>query len=143
MEIARCVDAVLQCDANGASGLIKQYASTLSINMDLAHAEMSMVKLSSGGVSLANLKSAALTGFYPNFAKLLKLALSLPVGTATCERSFSAMRRVRNWMRTTMGQQRLSSLSLLYIESDITKMIKPEDIVDKFDAKAPRRMLLH
>lgn len=143
MDIAQCVDAVLKCNADGALGLMKKYASTLSINIDLAHAEMTMVKMSTGGMSLANLKTAALTGFYPNFAKLLKLALSLPVGTATCERSFSAMRRVRNWMRTTMAQQRLSSLSLLYIESDITKKIKPEDIVDRFDAKAPRRMLLH
>ncbi|KAL2096809.1 hypothetical protein ACEWY4_006016 [Coilia grayii] len=143
MDIAQCVDAVLNCNADGASGLMKKYASTLSINIDLAHAEMSMVKMSTGGVSLANLKTAALTGFYPNFTKLLKLALSLPVGTATCERSFSAMSRVRNWMRTTMAQQRLSSLSLLYIDSDITKKIQPEDIVDQFDAKAPRRMLLH
>lgn len=144
MQIAKCVDAVLNCDADGASGLMKQYASTLSINTDLAHAEMVMVKMSSGAATtLENLKAAALTGFYPNFTKVLKLALSLPVGTATCERTFSAMRRVRNWMRTTMAQDRLSSLSLLYIESDITKRIKPEEMVEKYDAKAPRRMLLH
>lgn len=34
-----------------------------------------------------------------------------------------------------MAQQKLSSLSLLYryIKSDITKRVKPEEIVDKYD----------
>ena len=143
MQIAKSVDAVLKCDADGAAGLIKQYSSTLSINADLAHAEMVMVKMSSRDVTLENVRAAVLTGFYPNFTKVLKLVIFLPVGTATCEHSFSAMRRVRNWMRTTMAQQRLSSLSLLYIESDITKRIKPEEIVDRYDTKTPWRLLLH
>ncbi|KAJ8364864.1 hypothetical protein SKAU_G00136950 [Synaphobranchus kaupii] len=88
-------------------------------------------------------EAAAQSGFYPNFTKLLKLALSLPVGTATCERTFSTMRRVRNWMRTTMGQERLSSLCLLHIESDLTKKIKPQQIIDAYDARSKRRILLH
>ncbi|KAJ8352006.1 hypothetical protein SKAU_G00234820 [Synaphobranchus kaupii] len=94
-------------------------------------------------VSKCPRQAAAQSGFYPNFTKLLKLALSLPVGTATCERTFSAMRRVRNWMQTTTGQERLSSLCLLHIESDLTKKIKPQQIIDAYDARSKRRILLH
>ncbi|KAL7382519.1 hypothetical protein ABVT39_023654 [Epinephelus coioides] len=55
MQIAKSVDDVLKCDADGAAGLIKQYSSTLSINADLAHTEMVMVKTSSHDVTLENL----------------------------------------------------------------------------------------
>ena len=142
MQVAKSVDAVLKCDVDGASGLIKQYSSTPSINADLAHTETVMVRTNSTDVSLGNLKDAVLTGFYPNFTKV-KVALALPVRIVTCETSFSAMRQVRSWMRATMDQERLSSLSLFYIENDITKRVKPEQVVDAYDAKALQQMLLH
>jgi len=47
---------------------------------------------------------------YTNVLKILQLALSLPSTSASCEQSFSAMRRVKNYLRTTMGQERFSSL---------------------------------
>jgi len=31
---------------------------------------------------------------YPNLFKLLQVALSIPISSATCERSFSSMRRI-------------------------------------------------
>lgn len=71
MQIAKSVDAVLRCDADGAAGLIKQYSSTLSINADLAHVEKVMVKISLRDVTLENLRAAALTGFHPNFTIVL------------------------------------------------------------------------
>ncbi|KAL1265571.1 hypothetical protein QQF64_003598 [Cirrhinus molitorella] len=104
---------------------------------------MNLVKLHLPYSSTEFVKEALLTGFYPNFEKLFKLALTLPVGTATCERSFLAMRRVRNWMRSTMGQERLSSLSLLHIECDITTELNNEDIINAYDARSKRRILLH
>lgn len=76
IQIAKSVDAVLKCD-DGAARLIRQYSSTLSI-------EMVIMKVSLRDVTLENLRAAALTGFYPNVTKVLKLALYLPVGTATC-----------------------------------------------------------
>jgi len=48
---------------------------------------------------------------------------SIPVGSA--QSSFSAMRRIRNnWLRSTMGLERFSSLALLNIESDLLKKVK-------------------
>jgi len=44
--------------------------------------------------------------YYPQYYKIVQLALTLPVGSATAERSFSAMRRIRNWLRSTMGLER-------------------------------------
>lgn len=145
MDIAKSVDAVFKCDFKGAESLISQYSSLLSINPKLAQAEMAMVtsKITRIGISMDNIKAELGSGHYPNFHKLFRLALSLPVGTATCERSFSAMRRIRNWLRTTMLQERMSSLSLLHIESDLTDQLQREEIIDAYDAKTRRRILLH
>jgi len=63
---------------------------------------------------------------YPNLFKFIQVAITIPVSSATCERSFSAMRRVKNWLRTTMGQNRFTSLASIYIERDITNNINNE-----------------
>lgn len=69
---------------------------------------------------------------YPNFYKLLSLSLTIPISSATCERSFSAMRKIKNWLRTSMNQDRFSNLSLIYIERDISNELSNEKILDKF-----------
>ena len=38
---------------------------------------------------------------FPNIFVLLKIAYTLPVTSCECERSFSAMRRHRAWLRST------------------------------------------
>ena len=47
-----------------------------------------------------------------------------------CERSFSAMRRVKHCLRATMGDERLSNLSLLHIHR--TRNLSVEDVINKF-----------
>ena len=46
---------------------------------------------------------------------LLKLFYVIPGSSATAERSFSVMRRVKNYLRTTMTSQRLNSAMLLHV----------------------------
>jgi hypothetical protein len=41
---------------------------------------------------------------FPNLYKLLSVAFTLPISSATCERSFLAMRRFKTWIRSTMLQ---------------------------------------
>ncbi|KAL4104928.1 hypothetical protein QTP88_020204 [Uroleucon formosanum] len=75
---------------------------------------------------------------YPNLFKLFQVAL--PISFASCERSFSAMRRIKSWTRTTMGQERLSDLSIIHIESDINiksvpvllQSLRPIEVIDCF-----------
>ena len=40
--------------------------------------------------------------------KLLKIALTIPVTTATAERTFSTLRRLKTFLRSTMSQPRLN-----------------------------------
>jgi len=50
------------------------------------------------------------TGF-PIYTEVLKIFLTIPTNTASCERSFSALRRLKTYLRVTMTQQRLSNLA--------------------------------
>jgi hypothetical protein len=68
-------------------------------------------------------------GYFPNIRQLL-LILVLPVTTSTSERSFSSLKRIKSYLRTTMGENRLNGLSLLNIHHHID--IKPEEVIDLF-----------
>jgi len=48
----------------------------------------------------------------------LKSCLSMPVSVATCERSFSTLRRLKTYLRSTMTQKRLTQCDLLHVHSD-------------------------
>lgn len=69
---------------------------------------------------------------YPNLYKLIQVAITIPIASATCERSFSAMRRIKNWLRTSMEQNRFSNLSTICIERDLINKINTETILNKF-----------
>ena len=43
--------------------------------------------------------------FYPNIHSALSLLVTLPVGSCSCERSFSALRRLKIWCRSCMANQ--------------------------------------
>lgn len=56
------------------------------------------------------------THYYPNIKQILLLLLALPVGSCSCESSFSALRRLKTWNRSTMTESRLRGLAMLHIE---------------------------
>jgi hypothetical protein len=67
---------------------------------------------------------------FPNVLKLYKLALTIGCSSASCERSFSALKRVKSYLRSTMSEERLMGLSLMSIESDLA--IDCDVVVTKF-----------
>ena len=74
--------------------------------------------------------------FFPNVKALLCILTTLPVSTATAERSFSTLKRIKTYLRNSMGDSRLSGLALLSIHREIE--VNPAEVLDRF-AKAPRR----
>ncbi|OWF56242.1 52 kDa repressor of the inhibitor of the protein kinase [Mizuhopecten yessoensis] len=68
--------------------------------------------------TLASIKEPLL---YPNIYRCIEVLLSMPVASASAERSFSLMRRLKTYLRSRMDEERMSSLALLhaYREYDI------------------------
>src|SRR5207253_10463768 len=56
---------------------------------------------------------------FPNVTTVIRLFLTLPVTVASSERSFSKLKLIKNYLRSTPSQERLSSLAKLSIESKI------------------------
>ena len=76
---------------------------------------------------------------YPNFITSLKIALTMPVTVASAERSFSKLSIIKNYLRSTISQERFSCLSILSIEIDMAKNISYDDIIAEFAIKHARK----
>ena len=63
---------------------------------------------------------------------LVTLALILLVATATIERAFSTMNIIKNRLRNQIGDQWMNDCLVTYIEKDIFKTIKCEEIMQRF-----------
>ena len=53
---------------------------------------------------------------FPTLLKLLQIALTIVVTTSECERTFSALKRIKTYLLSTMTNERLSDLAVLSIE---------------------------
>jgi hypothetical protein len=76
--------------------------------------------------------------FFPNIRILLTITATIPVTTATAERTFSSLKLIKTYLRTTMGQERLTGLALLYIHRDIAVTV--DEIIDSFARHCSRRL---
>ena len=63
-----------------------------------------------------------------------------PVTTASAERSFSNLRRLKTWLRTTMGEDRLSGLALMSLNRDKLSFDDVPEILNRFAPKKNRRL---
>jgi len=73
--------------------------------------------------------------------RLVCIALTLPVSSASCEHSFSAMKLIKSHLRSTMCDSRLSNIAVLSIESARAESLSLDAFVDEFDSKHQNRKL--
>ena len=64
--------------------------------------------------------------------KLLRLYLVVPVTSATSERTFSVLKRLLVYLRSTMTEMLLNNCLLLHVHKDVTDAINLEDIAKEF-----------
>ncbi len=79
---------------------------------------------------------------FPNISVLLAIACTLPVTTCETERCNSQLKLLKTYLRSTMTEERLSSLALIKIHRDMTATLNFNQLVVDFSNKHPRRMLL-
>lgn len=78
--------------------------------------------------------------FLPAVTTLLRLFGTIPVSNATAERSFSALKRLKTYLRSTMGEERLTGLALLHVNKSTE--VDPDDIIELYASKKERRIRL-
>ena len=75
--------------------------------------------------------------FYPSIYSILLLLATLPVGSCSCERSFSNLRRLKTWCRSSVAEERLDSLAIGYINQE--RSPSPEEVFRVWDRSGHRR----
>jgi hypothetical protein len=75
----------------------------------------------------------------PNLSILYKIYLTLPVTSATAERSFSRLKLIKTYLRSTMSNERLSGLALLSIERELADNIDFDSTINRFASLKSRR----
>lgn len=71
--------------------------------------------------------------FFPIIKDLLQILATLPCSTATPERSFSTLRRLKSWLRNSILNERLNGLALLSVHREI--YVSSEDVINRFCLK--------
>ena len=64
-----------------------------------------------------------LSEIYPNLWTALRMGLTLPVTVAEAERSFSKLKLIKSYLRSTMSQERLTDLAIININHTIAEQI--------------------
>lgn len=75
---------------------------------------------------------------YSLISTALRIYLTLPVTVAEGERSFSKLKLIKNYLRSTMTQDRLTNLAIISIESKID--IKINDLIKIFANSKARKI---
>ena len=79
---------------------------------------------------------------FPYLLELLQISMTISVSTAKCERSFSALKRIKSYLRSTMSAKRLNDMAILSIEHDLSQKLDLEAVVTEF-AKSNKRIALN
>ena len=64
------------------------------------------------------------------------------ISNVTGERSFSKLKLIKSYLRSTMCQDRLHSLALLSIECELVRGINFKDIIEQFASAKTRKVTL-
>ncbi len=88
---------------------------------------------------LNKLHTLKLEALFSNIVILLRIFCTLPITVAQAERSFSTLSRVKNVMRSTMCQKRLTSLGTLAVEAHLARSMDFDAIIDMFARTKARK----
>ena len=99
-------------------------------------------KTNTAQAQLSYLKMNCLIEGFPNLAIILHMYLTLPVANTKGERSFSALKRVKNYLRSSLTPDHICDFCIVAIEKRFTKSMRFENIVDKFAAAKCRKYQL-
>jgi len=81
---------------------------------------------------------------FPELVKLLQLFLTIPVTTCTAERTFSSLRRLKTYLRSTLTQKRLNHVAVLHCHRDRCEQLNLKKICNAFvERNSMRQSTVH
>ena len=77
-------------------------------------------------------------GLFDQVETLVRLLMVVPI-SAEAERSFSGLRRLKTWMRSTMTQKRLNGIAVCHIHQERLDRLDRQDIAQQYVQGNERR----
>lgn len=77
---------------------------------------------------------------FPNVATAMRMFLSIAATNCNGERSFSTLKRIKNYLRSSLGQDKLNNLSILSIESELFNELNTCNIIKQFVKEKARKI---
>ena len=78
---------------------------------------------------------------YPNASIAYRILLTIPVTVASVKRSFSKLKLLKFYLRSTISQKRLNELAILSIEQDLLENIEYKSLISNFAAQTVRKYI--
>ncbi len=140
-QMLQTLETLLTAEQPQRADLIKEvasfYVADLS-NPDRLQVQLNALHTQTAGSDLDTIVAylTSLGGiekeYYSEVFKLVKLILVMPATNAVSERSFSALRRVKTWLRTTSQQVRLNWCMILHVHKDRTDALPLCTLANEF-----------
>ena len=74
----------------------------------------------------------SLRRMFPAVKNLIRILLTSSANSCEAERFFSALRRLKTWLRSTMTQTRIDHVAICHVHRDIMKEMSSQDIAEEF-----------
>ncbi len=147
MEILNGISVLSPDSANFLDcAVLKSFAIQMKVDLCSLYNELQVLK---SMLKDSNLKTIVdlyveilpLKQAFPTVTHLVVAAMTIPVSSTTCERTFSKMKLIKTTTRNTMSDNRLNDLCILAVERDFN--INFEKLINDFgDSHKNRKILL-
>jgi hypothetical protein len=77
---------------------------------------------------------------FPNACIAYRILLTIPITVTSAERTFSKLKLIKSYLRSTMSQERLCGLAILSIEKNVLEKIDYKNLISNFASKRARKM---
>ena len=77
---------------------------------------------------------------FPNACIAFRILLIIPVTIASAERSFSKLRLIKSYLRSTMSQEKSSGLAILSIENEILAELECKNLISNFASQKAKKI---
>ena len=84
-------------------------------------------------------KNASLATTYPDVCTAYMMYMTVLITVATAERSFSKLKLIKNFFRSSMSRKRLSGLALLSTENERAKSLDFRKVIQQFASAKARQ----
>ena len=77
---------------------------------------------------------------FPNTCIAYRILLTIPIIVASVEISFSKLKLIKSYLRSTISQERLSGLPILSIENEILEELEYKNLISQSASQKARKI---